>query len=403
MVTIVLALAVANLGLGFALAIALDRFPVLSMQGTGNRNRLTSPVRQDSELGGRTAGNGPKDHLADADIEAKSAIERLLWIVKLETRLRRGRLIELDEVLFDHPDSQPIATELKQELESFHQQLEAWMAELDAEKAEAGTFGQLLEELLVDQAVQWRACTEELAEVGGADVARHLMTATNALNLLRDQTDALLCQLLTAEDRLHCIGDRYRTYGERNTLTHLGLAALFDEWWADDPDHVRMVSVAMLDLDHFESYTREVGAARGDLALLRIGNLLHDLVRKDRGFDRVARYSGQRFVLFLGDTSAKNAAKGAERFRQTIEATTLKSGNETATVTASVGVVEVGKVEGPGDFMPRLEAALKAGKEAGRNCGFVDAGTGPAPINLPRFQVAASVIELDAKHSLVTA
>ena len=155
----------------------------------------------------------------------------------------------------------------------------------------------------------------------------------------------------------------------------------------------------MLDLDRFDSFTQQVGAARGDIALLRVGDVLHDLLRKDRGFDRVARYSGQRFIMFLGDTSSKNAAKGAERIRQTIEATSFKLGEETSEVTASLAVIEVGKTEGPDAFIPRLEATLNECKKAGRNCGYVDAGDGPAPIRLPQYQISVRVIELDEREA----
>ena len=99
--------------------------------------------------------------------------------------------------------------------------------------------------------------------------------------------------------------------------------------------------------------------------------------------------------MFLGDTSAKNAAKGAERIRQTIEATSFKLGEHTSEVTVSLAVIEVGKTEEPGEFISRLEATLSASKKAGRNCGYVDSGNGPEPISLPQYQVNVRVIELD--------
>ena len=333
--------------------------------------------------------------LMDAEIAPKSLIERLLWIVKLDTIARREQLVKLDRSFFDPHSPQPITSELKLELEFFHQLLESWIAEANAEKEQAGQLCEALEELLLCQAVQLRACIEGLAEACRDDVARHLAAAMNAVNLLRDQTDAFLCQLLTTEDRWHCVPDRLRTFGERDTLTHLGLAALFDEWWAADPERVRLVSVVMLDLDQFEPFNRQVGTARGDNALLHLEALLHDLARKDRGFHRVARYSGQRFVMFLGDTSVKSAAKGAERSRQTIEAAIFKIGEVVCMLTASVAVIEVGKTEGPREFIPRLEATLNACKKAGRNRGYVDAGEGPMPIKLPQHQGSDLVIELD--------
>jgi diguanylate cyclase (GGDEF)-like protein len=399
-VTVVFALAIANLGLGFALAVALDLFPVWSILQVGQGSWADSLVMPETSGSGRDAlTNVTKEAqpqaLTDADVESKSNIERLLWGVKLDTTARREQLIELDRVFFDPHSPQPIASELKQQLESFHQSLESWIADADAESGQAGQLCKALEELLLDQAVQLRTCIDGLAEAGREGVARHLATAMNAVNLLRDRADAILCQWLTTENRWHDVADRYRTFGERNTLTHLGLAALFEKWWADDPDHVRLVTIVMLDLDQFEPFNRQIGTSRGDVALLRLGDLLHDLARQDRGFDRVARYSGQRFVVFLGDTSSKNAAKAAERIRQTIEATSFRVGEETCVLTASLAVIEVGKMERPREFIPRLEATLNKCKQAGRNCGYVDSGGSPVLIKLPQYQVNAGVIELD--------
>ncbi len=400
-VTIVFALAVANLGLGFALAVALNRFPVWLMPPAGQGVSAGSPVTSDvSEPGFGESTSSPLDEwsqmLKEAEVNPTSAIERLLWIVKLGTIVRREKLVKLDRDFFDLESPQPITAELKQELASFLQLIEPWIAAADAEKEQFGQLCEALEKLLQDHAVQLRTCIDGLGETGRDDVAQHLLAAINAMSLLRDGAESLLCQLLATEGRLQRVVDRNRTFGERKTLTRLGLAALFDQWWADDPDHVRLVSIAMLDLDQFEPFNRQVGTARGDVALACLGDLLHDLVRQDRGFDRVARFSGQRFVLFLGDTSSKNAAKGAERFRQTIEATSFKVGEETYQITGSLAVIEVGKTEGVDEFMQRLEATLMECKKAGRNCGYIDSGGGPVPIKLPQYQVSGSVIELKA-------
>lgn len=400
MITIVFALAVANLGLGFALAVVLDRLPVWSTAHLDRGARLESAVGPDAgavdDDGSAMAPNDEwSQRLKVAQVVPKSAIERLLWIVKLETASRRERLIELDRVFFDPSTPQLIKSELIQELASCHQLLDSWIDQVAPLKDQVGPLAESLEELLLDQAFNLRSCSEALAETDRDDVARQLAAAMAAVNVLRDRVDAHLCQLLTYEDRLKSIPDRYRTFGTFDTLTHLGLAGVFDEWRASDPDHVRLVSLVMLDLDRFAPFTQQIGAARGDVALLRFGDMLRDLVRKDRGFDRVARFSGQRFIMFLGDTSAKNASKGAERIRQTIEATSFKLGDATSEVTASVAVIEIGKTEGPDEFIERLEATLDECKKAGRNCGFVDFGGGPELICLPQYQVSVRVIELD--------
>ncbi|MCA9121300.1 MAG: GGDEF domain-containing protein [Planctomycetaceae bacterium] len=397
---IVFALAVANLGLGFALAVALDRFPILSFTGirrnaNGGANSSASALPGSLEELSTEPADKWSQMLLAAEVDAKSQTEQLLWIIKLDTASRRERLIELDRALLKNSPAPEIAEAFEQDIESFSEQVDRWIIEVEPEKEQAGAIGNALEELLLDLAVQLRSCPESDEAEGGTGVARRLEAAIHLLNALRDRTDALLCRLLTKEDRLHSVADRHRTFGEKGTFTHLGLAALFDEWWHDDPDHVRLVSVVVLDLDAFSLYSSQVGAFYADKSLNRLGDLLHSLLRKDRGFDRVARYSGQRFLLFMGDTSSKNAAKGAERVRQSIEAASFKLGNESYRITCSVGVVEVGKDEGPDQFLLRAEAAVNAAKDAGRNRGFVDAADGPVAIRLPSFGVADQCIELD--------
>ncbi len=402
MVTIVFALAVANLGLGFALAVALDRLPLFALPQFQNRSGNVVDGQACTESGtGEASGTTGDDwgqRLKDAGVDPESMIERLLWIAKLDTQDRRDRLVELDRGFFSPNASHPIADDLQQELEAFQEVLDCWIAAVDTEKANGEELAEALEELLLDQSFQMKSCVDGLAESGADDVARQLAASMNAVNELRDRIDALLCQLLTIEQRLDAVPERYLTFGERDTLTHLGMASLFEQWWADDPDHVRLVSLVMLDLDRFDSFTQRIGTARGDIALLRFGDLLHDLLRKDRGFDRVARFSGQRFVMFMGDTSAKNAAKGAERIRQTIEATSFTLGEETSEVTASLAVVQVAQAEGPAEFVSRLEEALGECKKAGRNCGFVANDEGAERIVLPQYQVNVQVIELDEEE-----
>lgn len=399
MVTIVFALAVANLGLGFALAVAIERMPFfrLSRSSTSSAESQSELCVSDDHGGTATVGStddwGKK--LKAAKVDPDSTMERLLWIAKLSAEERRERLVALDSDFFSPDAPQSIAQDLKEELNDFQAQLDHWVMDVDVEKDNGEELAEAFQELLLDQSFQMQSCIDGLANDSRDAVASQLVVGINAVNVLRDRIDQLLCQLLIAEQRLNTVPAAFQTLGERETFTHLGLASLFEQWWADDPDHVRLVSLVMLDLDRFDLFTQRIGTARGDIALLRFGDMLHDLLRKDRGFDRLGRFSGQRFVMFMGDTSAKNAAKGAERIRQTIEATSFKLGDETSEVTASLAVVQVGQSEGPPEFLSRLEATLSECKKAGRNCGFVSTDDGPERIELPQYQVNVRVIELD--------
>jgi diguanylate cyclase len=398
-VTIVFGLALANFVLGFAMAIVFERFSVISASRLqrGPKPKLPANSEASCEKNGDLASplSGESPLQIDLDIEPQSAVEELLWGIKLRMISHREQVIELDRSFFDSDEPADIADKLNEALKSLHALIESWISQVDTDEECVGARVDALEELLLDQAFQLRSCIDGLELAEREDVARHLATGMSAINTLRDRTDALLCDLLRDEQRLQVLTSQHRTFGECETLTRLGMAALFDQWWADDPERVRLVSVLVIDLDRFEPFTQRIGAAHGDTALLRLGELLHDLVRKDRGFDRVSRFSGQRFVLFLGDTGSRNAAKGAARIREAIESTSFKLGEDVLELTASVAVIEVGKSEQPSDFLQRLDAALDECKKAGRNCGFVDSGNGPEEINLPQYPENIRVIELD--------
>ena len=128
--------------------------------------------------------------------------------------------------------------------------------------------------------------------------------------------------------------------------------------------------------------------------LAALGRLLKTLVRQNRGFDRVGRCSGQSFLLFLGDTSARNALSGAERIRQSVEATSFRVGEAVVELTASYGVAELGKSETPAEFLKRLKQLVAEAKRAGRNRTCLDEGQGPQVLELPQYKVQGRVIDI---------
>jgi diguanylate cyclase (GGDEF)-like protein len=69
-------------------------------------------------------------------------------------------------------------------------------------------------------------------------------------------------------------------------------------------------AVLLLDLDHFKQVNDTVGHLAGDAAL----KALADALRKElRGYDAVARFGGEEFVMFLNNLDVNNARQVAER------------------------------------------------------------------------------------------
>ncbi|OGF45410.1 MAG: hypothetical protein A2231_01010 [Candidatus Firestonebacteria bacterium RIFOXYA2_FULL_40_8] len=77
-----------------------------------------------------------------------------------------------------------------------------------------------------------------------------------------------------------------------------------------------MLSVIMIDVDHFKHYNDTNGHMSGDAVLIEVGQILKNLTRK---VDMVARYGGEEFVIMLPATQKEGAKILAERIRIAIE------------------------------------------------------------------------------------
>jgi len=121
----------------------------------------------------------------------------------------------------------------------------------------------------------------------------------------------------------------------------------------------------MIDVDHFKSVNDRFGHPIGDEVIRRVADtLVRNFLRRE---DFVARYGGEEFVVVVPDSSAHAVRQRAERVRQAIGEIGFSKGQESFSVTASIGVA----VLGPGDtgktWLARADAALYEAKSAGRN------------------------------------
>jgi diguanylate cyclase (GGDEF)-like protein len=135
-----------------------------------------------------------------------------------------------------------------------------------------------------------------------------------------------------------------------------------------------IVSVLMLDLDHFKMFNDRFGHPAGDEALRTFAGILSGSVREG---ELVARYGGEEFAVLLRGLDTPAAVAVAERIRARTEATILSLGPGTsAHISVSIGVATA-----PYDAFDRIgllraaDAALYRAKALGRNR-VVAAGSG---------------------------
>lgn len=131
-----------------------------------------------------------------------------------------------------------------------------------------------------------------------------------------------------------------------------------------------VLSLVMLDVDHFKAYNDGYGHQAGDLALQKLAEVLSAVAR--RPSDLAGRYGGEEFVLLLPDTDLAGACLVAERIRDQVEQLRIPHCGSVASpwLTCSLGVATVlPKDSSAGAELHKLaDAALYRAKHAGRNC-----------------------------------
>jgi two-component system cell cycle response regulator len=129
-----------------------------------------------------------------------------------------------------------------------------------------------------------------------------------------------------------------------------------------------VLSVLMIDLDHFKLVNDTYGHLIGDDVLREVAAILQAAIRS---VDVVARFGGEEFVVVLPETPLSGAIIFAERLRVAISAHPFNDGSVGGplTVTVSVGVA-VFPSEGVASvemFFARVDEALYRAKADGRD------------------------------------
>ncbi|SFD16317.1 PAS domain S-box-containing protein/diguanylate cyclase (GGDEF) domain-containing protein [Thiohalospira halophila DSM 15071] len=121
------------------------------------------------------------------------------------------------------------------------------------------------------------------------------------------------------------------------------------------------LSGLLFDLDHFKQVNDDYGHAAGDEVLRRLARLLHHRLRET---DIAGRWGGEEFLVILPHTDLGGARQVAEDLRHALEGEDMP---EVGRVTMSIGCSEYRPGEGTDPFIRRLDDALYAAKDAGRN------------------------------------
>ena len=180
---------------------------------------------------------------------------------------------------------------------------------------------------------------------------------SNAYDRVRQQSAHLLTFAEGRTDPLTGAGN------QRALDDQLGL--LFDLLRRDN----RPFSLAIFDIDQFQSIHEERGHAFSDQVLQDVARIFEQTVRDT---DFVARYGGEEFVVLMPQTRLAGARIFAERLRILVE--------QKLSVTVSGGIAEAAAEDTSQAVLSRADSALYSAKAAGKNVVFQHCGNLIRPV-----------------------
>jgi len=138
--------------------------------------------------------------------------------------------------------------------------------------------------------------------------------------------------------------------------------------WRADGEPPTIVSVILMDIDHFKWLNDRYGHGAGDLCLKRIASIL--IAELGAASEGAVRYGGEEFLVVLPEMQLVDAMRIAERIRRSVETATIPNEGPGlfGIVTASFGVASasVGELTAA-ELIAVADTALYAAKLKGRN------------------------------------
>ncbi|MDQ1144855.1 diguanylate cyclase (GGDEF)-like protein [Bacillus sp. SORGH_AS 510] len=164
---------------------------------------------------------------------------------------------------------------------------------------------------------------------------------------------------------------------ERCSLTNLYNYRYFENMLTEEYEKLtrferKVLSLIILDIDHFKQVNDTYGHQSGNEILCELAKRLSNLAG---GLGTVARYGGEEFVVLLPDVTKEEAYQMAELIRQSIAnwpfciSQSLDQKHQQVKITASIGVATAPEdAEDPLALIRHADRALYVGaKRAGRN------------------------------------
>lgn len=159
--------------------------------------------------------------------------------------------------------------------------------------------------------------------------------------------------------------NRYKQLSGLDHLTGMlnrqGVAQYLEDNYGVDAE--RVISLAIMDIDHFKRINDLLGHDAGDKVLQKVAELIKSTVRQT---DRAARWGGEEFIIIAPDSKIEDIYVVAEKLRSKLAALRFEEYPDLV-VTASFGVGSHNQRGSFDDLFRRVDVALYQAKTQGRN------------------------------------
>lgn len=191
-----------------------------------------------------------------------------------------------------------------------------------------------------------------------------------ALRIQKEANETLERKVQERTKELEALNEKLNKISRTDALTGVLNRRAFDQLYEKEleysKEHGTMLSILVVDIDHFKSINDNYGHLCGDECLKSVGQLMLNYVS---GFQHhVTRYGGEEFVIAMRDANEADAFEQAERLRKAIESHVFTFENHELSCTVSIGVA-CGKPSDSEEMNLFCDAdkALYSAKENGRN------------------------------------
>jgi len=176
-------------------------------------------------------------------------------------------------------------------------------------------------------------------------IARSLWEGTEVhYGLTAMMTLLILVMVNAANQSRNMLLDNFRMNASlQYRATHDGLVGLlnrhefekkYDAFMATVESDI-VISMIFIDLDNFKQLNDSFGHQEGDKALVKIGEIIRNSIRKS---DTAARFGGDEFMILILSDSAEEAKQVANKILEKINEFKLSMKESPATLGASIGI-----------------------------------------------------------------